>query len=195
MMRPVLARLLVVATLGAIVALSLAAVRSTDALWSDQGTTATTTVNTGQLKLVAGTGSGSTYQFAGLNGSGILPGQQNQAPLAVTNAGSTPLRYKLNSAGPQVTSGPSVTVSLSGTVMAAGATCSTGVLPGVTAFTAFSATSSTTAATSPWRSLAKGATESWCIRSALTSVNPPGTGTVSATYTVLFAFGTEQTRS
>lgn len=185
-------RLVVVATLAAVVALSLAAVRSTGALWSDQAATGATTTATGQLKLVAGSGSGSIYQFAGLNGSGILPGDQRQAPLAITNGGSTPLRYRLNAAGPQVsTPGSGVTLSLSGTVLAVGGTCGTGTLPGVTAFTTLTTAGSGTLATSSWRSLAKGATETWCIRSALQAV----TGADSATYTVLFTFGSEQTRT
>lgn len=185
-------RLVVVAALSAVVALSLAAVRSTDALWTDKATTGPATVTTGQLKLVAGSGSGSTYQFAGLNGTGLLPGDQRQAPLAITNSGSTPLRYRLNAAGPQVsTSGSGVTLTLSGTVLAAGGTCGAGPLPGVTAFTTFVSSASGTGTTSPWRSLAKGATETWCIRSALKAV----TGLGSATYTVLFTFGSEQTRT
>jgi hypothetical protein len=195
--RPVLARLLVVVVLGAVVALSVAAVRSTDALWSDRNTTAPGTVNTGQLKLVAGTGTNSTYQFAGLTGAGIavLPGTQSQAPLMITNAGSTPLRYRLTAGGPQVTSGSGVTLTLSGTVMAIGATCGAGALPGVVAFTAFDASDSAAAPTpvSSWRSLAKGVTETWCIRSTLKSV--VGSSNQSATYTVLFTFGSEQTRS
>lgn len=186
------ARLVVVAALSAVVALSLAAVRSTDALWTDNAATGPATVTTGQLKLVAGSGSGSTYQFAGLNGAGILPGDQRQAPLAITNSGSTPLRYRLNSAGPQVsTPGSGITLSLSGTVMAVGGTCGTGTLPGSVAFTAFTTSASGAGATSPWRSLAKGATETWCIRSVLQAV----TGTGSAAYTVLFTFGSEQTRT
>ncbi|OZG27104.1 hypothetical protein BH683_022045 [Williamsia sp. 1138] len=185
-------RLVVVTAVSAVAALSLAAVRSTDALWTDSASTDSATVITGQLKLVAGSGSGSIYQFAGLNGAGILPGDQRQAPLAITNGGSTPLRYRLNAAGPQVsTPGSGVTLSLSGTVMAVGSTCGTGTLPGAAAFTTFTTSASGTAASSPWRSLAEGATETWCMRSTLQSV----TGTGSATYTVLFAFGSEQRRT
>ena len=191
MARSGLARLLVIAVVLAVVALSLAAVRSTDALWSDNDTTTPAAINTGQLKLVAGSGSTSTYEFAALTGTRVLPGQPKQAPLAITNGGDTPLRYRLNAAGPQATSGQVVTVSLAGTVLAAGASC-TAELSGVSAFTGFDASNSTVVAFSSWRSLAIGASETWCIRSTLKSVTGPSN--VSATYTVLFTFGTEQTR-
>ncbi|CAM3177391.1 hypothetical protein DFJ75_0981 [Williamsia muralis] len=196
MTRSGLARLLVLGILAVVVALSVAAVRSTGALWSDRATTGAATLNTGQLKLVAGTGSGTTYQFQALNGSGILTGQPIQAPLAITNSGSTPLRYKLNAAGPQVTTtGHSVSVSLSGTVLPTGGSCGAGTMPGAAAFTAFTAGSSSQAATSSWRSLAKGATETWCIRSTLLTVNGTGSPNFSTSFTVLFTFGSEQTRS
>lgn len=190
------ARLLVVGVLAVVVALSVAAVQSTGALWSERATTGAATLNTGQLRLVAGTGSGTTYQFEALSGSTILTGQPYQAPLAITNSGNTPLRYKLNAAGPQVTTtGHSVSLSLTGTVLPTGGSCGAGTMPGVAAFTALTASSSSQAAMSPWRSLAKGATENWCIRSVLQSVTGTGTPNISTSYTVLFTFGSEQTRS
>lgn len=188
MTRSGLTRLLIVGIAGLVVALSLAAVRSTDALWSDRATATSTTATTGQLKLVAGGGTGSTYQFPGLAGTGQLPGQQSQAPLVITNGGTTPLRYRLTAAGPQITSGSAVTVTLSGAV---GGTCTTGPLSGTSAFTTVDASAAGTAVVGGWRSLAKNASETWCIRSALKAVS----GTGSSTYSILFTFGTEQTRS
>ncbi|SIS21947.1 hypothetical protein [Williamsia sterculiae] len=181
-------RLLVVALVVVVVALSLAAVRSTGALWSGSAATGATAVTTGQLKLVAGSGSASTYQFPALTGSGVLPGTQTQAPLTVTNAGSTPLRYRLTAAGPQVTSGPGVTVALSGVV---GGTCAAGALSGTAAFPTTSTSAGGAAVAGVWRSLARGASEVLCIRSELQSVAAAG----ASTYFILFTFNTEQTRS
>lgn len=182
------ARLLTAALVAVVIALSLAAVRSTGALWSGSAATGATTATTGRLTLVAGGGSGSTYEFPGLAGSGILPGSQTQAPLTISNGGTTPLRYRLTAAGPQVSSGPGVTVVLSGAV---GGACGTGPLGSTTAFPTVTTSASTTAAVGAWRSLARGASETWCIRSQLQSVAGAG----SSTYSILFTFGTEQTRS
>ncbi|MGJ0119640.1 hypothetical protein ACQ7HM_10580 [Williamsia sp. MIQD14] len=187
MTRSGIARLVVVAIAGLVVALSLATVRSTGALWSDRANAASATATTGTLTLVAGSGSGSSYQFPALNGSNILTGDQTQAPLVISNGGSTPLRYRLTTAGPVLTSGPAATVALSGAV---GGSCGAGALTGATAFTPVT-TSTPVATTSSWRSLARGASETWCVRSVLQSV---AAGTGSSTYTIAFTFGTEQTR-
>lgn len=182
------ARLLIVGIVAVVVALSLAAVRSTGALWSGSAATGATTATTGQLRLVAGGGAGSTYQFPGLTGSAVLPGAQAQAPLVISNGGTTPLRYRLTAAGPDVSSGPGVTVVLSGAV---GGTCTTGPLTGTSVFTTTTTSSSTTSIAGSWRSLARGASETWCIRTVLQAVSGAG----SSTYSHLFTFATEQTRS
>jgi hypothetical protein len=181
-------RLLIAALVTVVVALSLAAVRSTGALWSGSAATGATTATTGQLKLVAGGGAGSTYQFPALTGSAILPGAQTQAPLVITNGGTTPLRYRLTAAGPEVSLGPAVTVVLSGAV---GGTCTAGPLTGTTAFPTTTTSASTTAIAGGWRSLVRGASDTWCIRTVLQSVSGAG----SSTYSHLFTFATEQTRS
>lgn len=187
MCRSGLTRLVVVAVAGLVVALSLATVRSTGALWSDRANAASATATTGALTLVAGSGSGSPYQFPGLSGSNILTGQQIQAPLVISNGGSTPLRYRLTTAGPVLTSGPAATVVLSGAV---GGTCGAGTLTGTAAFTPVT-TSAPVATTGVWRTLARGTSETWCVRSVLQSV---AAGTGSSTYKVALTFGTEQIR-
>ncbi|MGU3292551.1 hypothetical protein [Williamsia sp. M5A3_1d] len=187
MSRSGLTRLAVVAIAGLVVALSLATVRSTGALWSDNANAAQATATTGNLTLVAGSGSGTSYQFPGLSGSMILPGNQTQAPLVIGNGGSTPLRYRLTGAGPVLTSGPAATVVLSGAVSGS---CGTGPLTGTQAFTPVT-TSTPVATAGVWRTLARGASETWCVRSVLQSV---AAGAGSSTYTISFTFAAEQTR-
>ncbi|ATD71615.1 MULTISPECIES: hypothetical protein [Gordonia] len=163
-------------------------VRTTGALWAEQADVSDTDITTGTIGLAPGTGGGSSFTFPALNGTNVIPGQAQQAVLTITNAGSTPLRFRLASAGPSVsTPGATVTVNLSG---APGASCPGTGTPLTGAFTAQDTSSPGTGFTSPWTPLAKSASTSWCVRAELVSV----TGTQPATFTINFSFAAEQTR-
>jgi alternate signal-mediated exported protein len=178
-------RLLGAAGSAVVAVLILGSVQTTGATWFDKSTVNGSTITAGTLALSPGSGSSPSFTFPALTGSGVIPGQQVQASLNITNTGSTNLTYKLNSAGPQVSSGGPVVVNLSGAVTT---TCGPGPLPGPTAFTAFDSSAPGTVAASSPRPLAVGASETWCIRAMLQSVSGAG----SATYTVNFTFGANQ---
>ncbi|MDV7100249.1 hypothetical protein R4227_08915 [Gordonia amicalis] len=163
-------------------------VRTTGALWAEQADGSDTDITTGTIGLAPGAGGGSSFTFPALNGTNVIPGQAQQAVLTITNAGSTPLRFRLASAGPSVsTPGATVTVNLSG---APASSCPGTGTPLTAAFTAQNTSSPGTVFTSPWTPLAKSASTSWCIRAVLVSV----TGTQPATFTITFDFAAEQTR-
>ncbi|MCR8898852.1 hypothetical protein NWF34_18045 [Gordonia sp. GONU] len=169
-------------------ALVFGSVRTTGALWVEEAEVSDATITTGTIGLAPGSGSAPTFTFPALNGANVAPGDSRQAVLNIVNTGSTPLRFKLATAGPTVqTAGATVTVNLSG--------ASAGTCPGTSvslegAFPAQNTTGAGTGFDSPWTPLAVGATTTWCIRSRLVSVN----GTQPATFTIAFNFAAEQTR-
>lgn len=170
-----------------VVVLLFGSVQTTLALWSAQADGSTTDITTGTIGLAPGSGGGS-FTFPALNGSNVVPGQPRQAVLTITNTGSTPLRFRLASAGPVVsTPGSTVTVNLSG---APTSTCPGTGTPLTGAFTAQNTSGPGTSFTSPWTPLAVGASTDWCIRADLVSV----TGTQPATFTITFDFAAEQIR-
>ncbi|MDQ1179082.1 hypothetical protein [Rhodococcus sp. SORGH_AS_0301] len=171
-------------------ALVFGSVQSTGALWRDDVTVAGATVRTGTLSLATGSPSGSDYVFSELTKNPVALNEAVQAPLVITNTGDTPLRFRLSAAGPAVsTANAAATVSLAGAVLSSGATCSA-TTPMGTAFGTFTTSAPTTAVAPLWQSLAKGASQTWCIRTTLTQV----TSTSAVAYTHRFAFAVEQTR-
>ncbi|MCK8616409.1 hypothetical protein [Gordonia sp. C13] len=171
-----------------VVVLLFGSVQTTLALWTAQADGPASDITTGTIGLAPGSGGGSSFTFPALNGTNVVPGQPQQAVLTINNTGSAPLRFRLASAGPAVsTSGATVTVNLSG---APASTCPGTGTPLTGAFNAQNTSSPGTTFTSSWTPLAKGATTSWCIRAELVSV----TGTQPATFTIGFDFTAEQTR-
>lgn len=168
------------------VVLIAVSVRSTGAYWSETASASPGQVTAGRLSLSSGSGSGSTYTFPELTGAGLIPGQFKQAPLLIVNTGTTPLRYRLTSAGPQPSTASTVGVTLAGAV---GGTCTaTSALGPVSAFGTLASVTAPSTVSSTFRTLNPGAGETWCIRSTLNTV----TGTQPATYTHTFVFRAEQ---
>ncbi len=117
----------------------------------------------------------------------MVPGQSSQAVLNIANTGSTPLKFRLASAGPVVsTPGASVTIRLSGSQSA---TCPAANVPLSGAFPE-TTTPTPTAISGTVFPLAVGASTPWCIRAELVSV----TGTQPASFTITFGFAAEQDR-
>lgn len=71
--------------------------QTTVAAWRAEGQIDAGQVRTGSLSLLAGNGSSAAkdYVFAELNSQNLLPGSFVQAPLTISNAGTTPLVYGL----------------------------------------------------------------------------------------------------
>ena len=71
--------------------------KGTGALWHDEKSIDAGTITTGNLSLLLGNGSETkqNYEFVDLNGSNLVPGDFVQAPLTVSNGGTTNLSYNL----------------------------------------------------------------------------------------------------
>ncbi|MDR2280893.1 MAG: hypothetical protein LBE07_08590 [Gordonia sp. (in: high G+C Gram-positive bacteria)] len=165
-----------------VVSLLFGSLSTTFALWSDQQSSDATDVATGTIELSPGDGTGSAFAFPALNGTNVPVGGVSQANLTIKNTGTTPLRFRLRTAGPTVsTSGATVGVTLDGSV---------GACPGGPAAFTSQTVTSPTVFTSPWAGVVRGGQTVWCIRATLASA----TGTLPATYTISFAFDAEQTR-
>ncbi|MFE0748889.1 hypothetical protein [Gordonia sp. NPDC058843] len=163
-----------------------ASVRSTGAYWTQTVSSDPGQVTAGRLSLSTGSGADNVYTFPELTGTALVPNQFRQAPLAIVNTGTTPLRYRLASAGPQASTTSTIAVTVAGAV---GGTCTaTSALGPTSAFPTLSAVSTVATVGSAFRTLAVGAQDIWCIRSTLISV----TGTQPATYTHVFGFRAEQ---
>jgi alternate signal-mediated exported protein len=93
------ARLKAILAAAVLVAL-LAGAQGTAALWRAQGAIQGGTVTTGNLVLLAGNGTttAASYAFTQLNTSALVPGGFAQAPLTISNGGTTDLAYTLNGA-------------------------------------------------------------------------------------------------
>ncbi|GGF98131.1 hypothetical protein GCM10007304_10130 [Rhodococcoides trifolii] len=187
-------RVLLGATAAAVAAVIFGSVQTTGALWRDSGVRAAGVVTAATFSLSPGVGTDPNFTFTDLAKPNITVGDFVQKPLTIANTGTARngLTYFLSKAGPSVTAGPGVTITLSGTVVPTTASCTdTNTPTGTAAFTTFDTASTTTAATSSPRTLAKGASEIWCIRSTLKSVvtvTPPA----SSTFTIAFAFRADQ---
>ncbi|MCW4465483.1 hypothetical protein OK351_08205 [Glutamicibacter sp. MNS18] len=74
--------------------------QATAALWRAEETINVGAVSTGSLNMHAGNGTTSQqdYEFNELDGSNLVPGEFVQAPLTITNAGTTDLEYNLTGA-------------------------------------------------------------------------------------------------
>lgn len=172
--------------LAVVVVLIAISVRSTGAYWTETVSSSPGQVTAGRLSLSTGSGADNVYTFPELTGAALVPNQFRQAPLAIVNTGTTPLRYRLTSAGPQASTSSTVAVTLAGAV---GGTCTvTSALGPTSAFPTLTAVSSVSTVGAAFRTLAAGAQETWCIRSTLISVS----GTEPATYTHVFGFRAEQ---
>lgn len=71
--------------------------QNTVAAWRAEGQVDAGSIKTGSLSLLAGSGteSGKDYVFRELQTQNLLPGSFVQAPLTISNAGTTPLAYGL----------------------------------------------------------------------------------------------------
>lgn len=172
--------------LAVVVVLLAVSVRSTGAYWTETASSNPGQVTTGRLSLSTGTGSNSTYTFPGLTGTALVANQFKQAPLVIVNTGTEALRYRLTSAGPQVSTASTVTITLAGAV---GGTCTaTSNLGAVSAFPTLTSVTGVTTVTSSFRTLYPAAQETWCIRSTLITA----AGADPAAYTHVFTFRAEQ---
>ncbi|MCF8589975.1 hypothetical protein [Gordonia liuliyuniae] len=182
-------RKVLLAAAGILVAvLIFGSVRTTGALWRDQQDGGSETqFHTGALELSPGTSSGSSFTFLALNGENLAPGDARQAELDVTNTGTTPLEFALDTAGPTVQGSGVVTVRLSGAQGACPGAATTD-LSG--AFIAKDTAAASVGFNSSSRRLAPDETTTWCIRAKLVSVS----GVASATFTITFHFAADQVR-
>lgn len=169
--------------------LAFGSVQSTGALWSDSETVAGATIRTGSLSLSTGGGAGTAFTFDALTKNPVAVGQAVQAPLTITNTGTTALRFRLTAAGPSVTTpaGAAVTVSLQGATVTGPAACTAATAMG-TAFPTFSSSAATTTVEGTPHTLAAGASQTWCIRTTLTTAP----SSPSVTYRHVFSFGADQ---
>lgn len=179
-----------VAALGILVAvLIFGSVQTTGARWAERSQVAIPTVGTGTIGLAPGSGSGSSFTFPALAGNNLAPSDSKQAVLTISNTGTTPLRFRLATAGPTVTTpGSTVVVNLAGSV---GSTCPDSGSSPSGAFAAQDTSNANTSFTSPWHALARGASTAWCIRATLIRVAPISQAT---TFTINFEFAAEQTQ-
>ncbi|WP_168700681.1 hypothetical protein [Gordonia paraffinivorans] len=171
-----------------VVVLLFGSVQTTLALWTKQADTSGSNITTGTIGLAPGSGGGSSFTFPALNGSNMVPGQSSQAVLNIANTGSTPLKFRLASAGPVVsTPGASVSIKLSGSQSA---TCPASNVPLSGAFTAAGTLTGVSDIDGVEIPLAVGASTAWCIRAEFVSV----TGTQPATFSITFNFDAQQDR-
>ncbi|WP_143965614.1 hypothetical protein [Gordonia zhaorongruii] len=171
-----------------VVALILGSMNSTGALWAEESSSDAGDIGTGSIGLAPGTVGGTTYEFSALHGANISPGTVRQAVLNIRNTGTTPLRFRVVTAGPAVsTQGSAVGIHLSGAVAD---TCPSGSDDLTGAFAPIITHSPSSPVTAAFRPLAVGASENWCIRAVLESV----TGTQRAVYRIMFDFRADQTR-
>lgn len=86
-----------VALAAAVLLVLFMSTQGTAALWRAEGTTDAGSVKTGNLHLLAGDGAKAeeNYTFAELARSNLVPGTFTQAPLNITNGGTTDLDYNL----------------------------------------------------------------------------------------------------
>ncbi|QXQ09937.1 hypothetical protein [Paeniglutamicibacter sp. Y32M11] len=89
-----------VAVVAAVLLVLLMSAQGTAALWRADGTIDAGTVSTGNMHLLAGSGPATkqNYEFTDLDGANLVPGQFVQAPLTITNSGTTDLDYNLTGA-------------------------------------------------------------------------------------------------
>ncbi|WP_448221552.1 hypothetical protein [Gordonia iterans] len=177
-----------------VVALILGSVRTTGALWADQADGPVDDITTGTFGLSAGDGSDQTFTFADLAKENMADGDRVSKPLTLVNTGSTPLRFRLSSAGPtQIDPGTAtVTMNLAGTT--GGACPESGAGTGTAVFDAADTTSPGQTFVTPggWHALAQGAEVTWCITAML--VGTSGGGSDQITFKLLFHFDAQQTR-
>lgn len=79
---------------GMVVLVLLVSTSTTGALWHDQSAVDAGSIASGSLVLQVG-GQEETYVFAALTASNLVPGQSVQAPLSISNRGSTEMVYGL----------------------------------------------------------------------------------------------------
>jgi hypothetical protein len=79
---------------GMVVLVLLVSTSTTGALWHDQSAVDAGSIASGSLVLQVG-GQEETYVFAALTASNLVPGQSVQAPLSISNGGSTEMVYGL----------------------------------------------------------------------------------------------------
>ncbi|EGD56934.1 hypothetical protein [Gordonia neofelifaecis] len=187
-------RRLLIGALGVlVVSLILGSVYSTGAFWADAETWNPGTVETGTIGLDAHGSGGSSYTFPALQGANIAVGNVTEAPLTITNTGSTRIRYLLSAGGPMIsTTGSAVTVRLSGSVggCAGGSGDLSGAFPATDTTGPHTAIAPGSPSSSDWKVLEIGASTTWCVRAMLKAVS----GTQPAAYQINFDFAVGQLR-
>jgi hypothetical protein len=150
--------------------LAFGSVHSTGALWNDSVTVAGATVTAGSLSLATGSGAGTAFTFDALKKDPVTVGQIVQAPLIITNTGTTSLKFQLVNAGPKVVApaGAAVTVSLQGAVLTGSTVCDGTTAMG-SAFPNVSASAAATVVAGIPHTLSAGESQTWCVRSILTA--------------------------
>ncbi|MEV8143320.1 hypothetical protein [Specibacter sp. NPDC078709] len=166
-------KILVTALAAAVFVVLFASAQGTAALWRAEAQLEPGAITTGTLSLAAGDGvtNEQNFGFSSLNTSVLAPGGFVQAPLTISNTGTTALTYTLAGAH-SVTTAPSaadtelagaVVLSIHGTAEAAVCTAdspSAGV-------ELYQGSLSAGAAFAQGRELAPDATETLCVRVAL----------------------------
>lgn len=183
-------RNLVLTGLGILVTvLLIGSAQSTGALWSDENSGPQSDLRTGAIGLAPGTPNGNLFTFPALAGPTTGLDQTVQAPLTITNIGTTSIRFRLATAGPTpVSPGASAQVRLEGAIGSCPALSSP--LTGTPAFTTQTSQSARTVFTSSWQPLARAGSAVWCIRATLEDAAGPE----PISYSIVFTFDAEQTR-
>ncbi|AIY03644.1 hypothetical protein ART_4045 [Arthrobacter sp. PAMC 25486] len=90
-------KILLAAMAAAVLAVLFASAQGTAALWRAEGTLKPGSITTGSLSLAVGDGTSTSEDFAfeDLNTSTLAPGGFVQAPLTISNTGTTALGYSL----------------------------------------------------------------------------------------------------
>ena len=164
---------------------------TTGALWRDSVSLNAGQVSSGSLVLLNGDAvtQVEAYAFAALTGSNLRPGSSAQAPLTVRNGGSTPLSYRLS----DTTTTGSSTLTAQLTLRVDGVSdddaCRTGVdVPTAAGPTTVVYAGPLVGATSAaLRPLAPSATETLCVRIAVTDSAPQAVSASSASVRFTFA--------
>lgn len=173
-------KILVTALAAAVLVVLFASALGTAALWRAEAQLEPGTITTGNLSLAVGDGVASeqSFVFSSLETSVLAPGGFVQAPLTISNTGTTALTYSLAGAS-SVTTAPdaadtelAAAVVLSIHVTAQPADCTVDSPSSQEAL--YQGPLSAQAAFEQGRQLASGATESACVRVELPAGAPQG---------------------
>lgn len=170
-------KILLSALAAAVLVVLFASAQGTAALWRVEGTLNPGTITTGRLSLAVGTEASTVqdFAFAALDTSTLAPGGFVQAPLTISNTGTTDLGYSLSGAAPATTPQGAADAALAAAVelavhaIAGSAACTDGVAsPGMPLYEG----PLSAAGFGTTRELLAEATETLCIRVALPANAP-----------------------